>query len=343
MTSNGQLRGALLEEAVAWLLESIGYRILRAGDVGVEAGAAGINVRGRGALHQIDTLAGFDATPAFMFPLRLLLEAKCYEKKVGLPIVRNSVGVVKDISENYFTLPGRSHNREIQIQRFNYHAAIFASNGYTRPAQEYAVAHQVFLIDYKGIRPIVPLIDALRNLSLTKIQLDDIESLGSIRRRFAAAIRGEAPDPECEADEYVPYAALSGHVSAIRGSYFGMLQGRWPVHLLSRHPLPPELFRDTDVVQCRVWGRISETWSFAPVDVPEGDPRFFRLDFRLPVVVGELIAEANGSPMRIADLKENLFSYLVLAGRIGGIQRIVRLVLDQNWIDDYRSRFHAGF
>jgi hypothetical protein len=78
------------------------------------------------------------------------------------------------------------------------------------------------------------------------------------------------------------------------------------------------------------------------VDVPEGDPRFFRLDFRLPVVVGELIAEANGSPMRIADLKENLFSYLVLAGRIGGIQRIVRLVLDQNWIDDYRSRFHAG-
>jgi hypothetical protein len=34
MASNGQLRGALLEEAVAWLLESIGYRILGAGDVG---------------------------------------------------------------------------------------------------------------------------------------------------------------------------------------------------------------------------------------------------------------------------------------------------------------------
>jgi hypothetical protein len=58
--------------------------------------------------------------------------------------------------------------------------------------------------------------------------------------------------------------------------------------------------------------------------------------------VGELIAEASGSPMRIADLKEDLFSYLILAGRIGGIQRIVRLVLDRAWIDEYRRRFNAA-
>ena len=103
MASIGQLRGALLEEAVSHLLETVGYRLLDEGDEGVSMGSAGLNVRGRGSQHQIDCIAGFDATPAFMYPLRLVVEAKCLNKKVGLSVVRNSVGVIKDISENYFT------------------------------------------------------------------------------------------------------------------------------------------------------------------------------------------------------------------------------------------------
>ena len=40
-----------------------------------------------------------------MYPLRLLVEAKCYQKKsqVEIGIVRNSVGVFKDIDENFFS------------------------------------------------------------------------------------------------------------------------------------------------------------------------------------------------------------------------------------------------
>src|SRR6478609_3069628 len=99
------VRGALLEEFVLYLLEKVGYRVVKAGEHGTYKGATGLEVQGRGERHQIDALAAYDHSPAFMYPLRLLVEAKCYRGRypVQIGVVRNAVGVHKDISENYFT------------------------------------------------------------------------------------------------------------------------------------------------------------------------------------------------------------------------------------------------
>lgn len=165
MASIHQIRGAILEEAVAYLLRKVGYRLGSANDSGTRDGHSGLEVQGRGCWHQIDSLACFDATPAFMYPLRLILEAKCYRnRKIGIEVVRNSVGVLKDISENYFTHKSIYGNDEIQIQRYNYNSAIFSTSGYTSVAQKYAIAHQVFLIDYRGIHAICSLIDSIMDI-----------------------------------------------------------------------------------------------------------------------------------------------------------------------------------
>lgn len=185
------VRGVLLEELVLYLLSLVGYRIVSPGEEGTKLGHSGLEVRGRGAWHQIDALAAFDRTPAFMYPLRLMVEAKCYARgnRVGIEVARNAVGVLKDISENYFTYPSPSGGgSEIQVPRFNYHSAIFSTSGYSSGTQRYAIAHQVFLIQYQRIHLLQPIIDALLDLDQHYLRKT---TLRSSERQVSAKLRSE--------------------------------------------------------------------------------------------------------------------------------------------------------
>lgn len=148
------LRGYLLEEVLAWLLRSSGYRLLTERDDParppwkvLEKRKHGLVVRGRGAWHQADALGEFQYVPPFSLPIRLFAEAKFTRLKVGLPTVRNGHGVVHDLNENVVTtLSGGSGPRRPRV-RYHYSYAIFSTSGFTQDAQEFALAHQISLID----------------------------------------------------------------------------------------------------------------------------------------------------------------------------------------------------
>jgi hypothetical protein len=148
VTSRNALAGYLLEELIAKLVQNAGYRLLtnqwqdpndlstnRSGD---------LLVKGRGANHQVDVLGEFTVVPPFSQPLRLFVEAKATKPAIGLPIIRNAVGTITDVNEawmiNYSTNRVRRH----------YRYALFSTGGFTLPAQEYALAHQISLIDLSG-------------------------------------------------------------------------------------------------------------------------------------------------------------------------------------------------
>lgn len=79
MATQAQLRGWLLEEALAWLLWNSGYRLLiHESQDPAELKSYGdeLRVRSRGAEHQVDVLGEFAFTPPFSLPIRLFLEAK---------------------------------------------------------------------------------------------------------------------------------------------------------------------------------------------------------------------------------------------------------------------------
>ena len=100
MPKAAQIRGMLLEEVLLFLLKISGYRTIETiepNDSTLGLSAAGLEVKGRGANHQIDAIADFEITPPFTYPLRLLVEAKCYKNNgtVGIEIVRNALGVLK--------------------------------------------------------------------------------------------------------------------------------------------------------------------------------------------------------------------------------------------------------
>lgn len=162
------LRGYLLEEVLAWLLRSSGYRLLTERDDParppwkvLEKRKHGLVVRGRGAWHQADTLGEFQYVPPFSLPIRLFAEAKFIRPKVGLPTVRNGHGVVHDINENVVTTLSNGSGPHRPRVRYHYSYAIFSTSGFTQDAQEFALAHQISLIDL-SLPDFQPLRDLVR-------------------------------------------------------------------------------------------------------------------------------------------------------------------------------------
>lgn len=348
MATITQIRGALLEEAVLFLLNKIGYDTIdlkgvpRRDNEQMRSGHSGLEVRGRGTWHQIDAFAIWRHSPAFMYPLKLIVEAKCYNARrpVGVEVPRNVIGVLKDISENYFTL--RRRQSRFHAPRYNYAAAIFSTSGFTSGAIEYALAHQVFLIQYENVPAIQPLIDAIQSF--------DEDCLVTTGREAISAARGvlRAWLNDLELDQEHQYALsqrgiqlLRGSVAVacrnIRGSYFGMLQGRWPLHLLMDKPLPSAAF-EQDSISCKVLGNQRGEWRFVPMYARPEDEEWFELEFSLPPLVAELVEQNWSDPIAVAAAKQRHFSYIDLSGVIGGIRRNIRLELDRDWLRRYLGR-----
>lgn len=152
-----------------------------------------------------------------------------------------------------------------------------------------------------------------------------------------AAEIGYPPPEITERGQELLRGPIAEACRAIRGSYFGMLQGQWPLHLLRRLPLSPEAFA-TDVVSCRVHGNQMGEWKFVPIQAEPGQPAWFELEFSLPTFIAELVQDNWRDPVAVADLKQQHFSFIDLTGVIGGIRRSVRLQLDRDWIKDYIRR-----
>ncbi len=347
------IRGILLEELVLHLLELVGYRIVLPGEEGTRSGRSGLEVQGRSEWYLIDALAALDRTPAFMYPLRLIVEAKCYDasRPVQITVPRNSVGVLKDISENFFTYSANSvRQSDVQVPRFNYHSSIFSTSGYTAGAQRYALAHQIFLIQYKRVAALQPVIAGLMALRAPHI-LRTV--FGSRDKKFSASVRhvmrellGRQNSELPSWDNDVFTSSGMAHViheiieplSKIRGSCFGMLQGKWPMHLVSRSPLPTAAFAASDEILCRVYGYESDRWSFSPSQFKEGDPEWFRLEFDIPEEILGFVQSARGDPRALATMKGEQMSLLTVAGRIGELFRQVQLRLDREWLALYLER-----
>lgn len=148
-----QAKGYLLEIVLAKLLKVNGYDLVTSTDNEdnedneiVNLPRNGLNIKGRGAYHQFDSLGTFRITPPFTHPIRLFLEAKFYtSNKVGIDRVRMGIGILQDVNTNYSTV--KMTNEKLKLPKYNYNYAIFSTSGFTGDAQKLALAHKIKLID----------------------------------------------------------------------------------------------------------------------------------------------------------------------------------------------------
>lgn len=162
------LRGLVLEETLARLLLDSGYSLLvepgQDRDA-LKAGRHGLLVRGRGADHQADALGELLAPTPFGLPVRLFVEAKYRDRPTGLADVRNAHGVIDDVNQHY-----ARRGRRSPLRRHDYRYSLFSTSGFTRNAQEYALAQQLSLVDLSG-----PAFHGLRTLvHRTAVTLHDL-------------------------------------------------------------------------------------------------------------------------------------------------------------------------
>lgn len=147
--SKEALRGYLLEEAIAYLIRGTGYTLLvdKSQDpIELDNTNHGLVVKGRGANHQADVLGELSWIPAFTFPIRLFVEAKYRKGKTGIGPVRNSVGILDDINQNYF----KTNSTGLFSKRYSYNYALFSTSGFTKDAVCMAIAHKISLIDLRS-------------------------------------------------------------------------------------------------------------------------------------------------------------------------------------------------
>lgn len=145
-----QARGYVFEKIIQELLSQSGYY-----DVKSE------KIQGRGADHQIDAYGVFSYPVPYIYPIRIISEVKCYKREtIGLPQIRDFVGVMKDISECYFMVNGEGN----QENRYNDIGCYFSYTDFTRDAQEYAWAQNIFLVSFYKNRYILNIVREIDSL-----------------------------------------------------------------------------------------------------------------------------------------------------------------------------------
>lgn len=266
----------------------------------------GLNVRGRGGYHQVDSLGEFKFTLSLMNPMRLFVEAKYYSenKKVGIDKVRMGIGILQDVNTNYVTL--EMSNEELSFIKYDYHYSIFSKFGFTEDAQRLALAHNISLMDlscsrFEGVlRLISDIVDELFG-SETDILGDDFKKFKNQFRRFInreGRVRG-FERTELMNDLLLNIKKQSIYIASIRSSQKIFL-----------YPDDDRAFQESlrnnpNQYVTITWNNVDGDWFIKPVD------ESYTLVFRLPSLFKNQVID-------MMSLKENKFRVISFIAYLDG-------------------------
>ena len=323
-----QAKGYLLEIVLAKLLEVNGYDLVTSTDNDiVNLPRNGLNIKGRGAYHQFDSLGTFRITPPFTHPIRLFLEAKFYtSNKIGIDRVRMGIGILQDVNTNYSTVT--MTDEELKLPKYNYNYAIFSTSGFTGDAQRLALAHKIRLIDlssgyYQWIRDFINQIVDEWFFSYS-ISGDDISSddFNNFKEKFSSRINNLSYDQlyrwldfdnlQSVADEFVLAVQNVGSI------YIASTKSSQIIALI---PDDDKEFRDSLLKNPHQ--EVTITWNENENDVwiirPTGNYDQYRLTFQLPSIIREYIFKNSVNQYKSAyDEKRRSFGMLSFIAYLDG-------------------------
>lgn len=186
-------KGFILEEVLSKLLENSGYSLIDK-NVLIDnkhpefiSRGNGLNIKGRGGIHQADVLGQFPFSFPFNYPIRLFIEAKYRTKKTGIDVVRSAIGILTDLNSNYQTID--LNNEHLLVQRFNYNYAIFSTSGFSENAIKLAIAYKITLIDlggseYESLLNVINEVASELHYYIDKEEIELVEIRHQIRARL---------------------------------------------------------------------------------------------------------------------------------------------------------------
>ena len=261
-TKRGQLKGYIFEVVIRHLLYLNNFEIIAENvDNRVKAdNNHSILIKGRGTWHQIDVPCIYKKSVPFTYDLRLLAEVKFHQKEIQKEKVREFLGVMKDISENYFIEGDYSIENQ---KRYTDIGVFFAANGFQHEAEKLAFVHAIKTISYKSN----PLIEDIKNkiIDLEKHYLRAENCISSGNRiKFMDDLLKLLQNPMNNynlihfIEEYgiengvEPLNDLIRYSNNIRASFFGTTSTNYFLHFISESEFPSRLFERVDERMCLI-------------------------------------------------------------------------------------------
>lgn len=342
------LRGYLLEETLAYLIRTTGYKLLvdqSQDSLELVNRGNGLRVKGRGGEHQVDVLGELQWIPAFTFPLRLFVEAKYRNGKTGIDAVRNAVAVLLDVNEKYAgtieTEYGQTlmQTQSILPKYYRYVYALFSASGFSKDAIKMALAHQISLIDLRGNE-----FNALRTV-IGDVADACVERRVEYRGRFVKRIREmirneletwpyEVPITDENINEIYPLRQIIQPLidSAREYGELFVAMTKGPFMLVMKADNPN---RFTNYVWQHPRHKVTITWSKYLNDSltwlikPVQDQQAYTLSFSIPEILGEWIfGESERARKNALHVKKEYFSEITIYRQIGGVDYLYRLEYD---------------
>jgi len=291
-------RGVILEEVVLYILSRNGYLpiIDAIGDESLIFDKGALRVKGRGSEHQIDAIADSCYSPPFCHQQRLLIEAKFLRQKVGLDVIRNATGVIKDVGE--FWVPV---NRAKNSKRYHYMYGVFSKSEFSKPAQQYAFAHDIYLLPLGRntfFKPIIDTIDRFGTLEQHEEDQREVPKPKLVRRYLRHELLGSFGSSVDENIDSSLLRQLGRIIEAVKtqgSGYMTTFGGSFPVFLMAEKNINE--MNLSDVTDVKIYFDVSG-WYINSLD----ENKLFSFD--LPEELFNLYAESgNLSKQKAMELK----------------------------------------
>jgi len=335
----GMLRGYMFEVVLLRFLAENGFHIIAEFEKNrtKKTRARFIELRGRGSWHQIDCPCDSTHTIPFIYPIRLLGEVKFHQQPIDKRHIREFIGVVKDIQENYFV----AGNSRKPLQRVTEIGVYFSASGFDREAERLAFAHNIKTLSYDNLPVLVDIKHLIERLEANHLRASTCVAEGKLGRFLEDFERALEPDPLPTAlflrrvkarEEFIELIGqLRDLLRGVRASFIGNTSAGAFLHFIGEHPFPEELFERTDTGSCRVHYVMHED-GYAFHLTFTGDTKRPRRRFFFVPPLG-LAEAAFLAPREVPGLKRQLFRTVSVSRHIDGLSRNLTLALDTDWLN----------
>lgn len=342
----GKLKGYLLELVLAKLLKQNNFvpvDPMRERKVRVRENRKGfIEFKGRGCWHQIDLPFDYKRNIPFIYPIRLLGEAKYHEKSINKTYIREYIGVLKDIKENYVVANG-AKLKNLTRRRMEV-GAIFSASGFQKEAEKLAYAHGIKTISYKNNPIFKKICEDIKDLEENHLSVKSIQkgNWHSFREDTITCLDSSnvdiyeenGEDTFFDGDYKESLRKLCKTVNKVKTSFIAMTATGFMLHFLGEEEFPEELFYRTDIGYCRVFYEeyiLPKERSFW-IEFT-ADSRRRRFYFTPPESLDRAAILGRNN---VLNEKENVFKGLNVSKELDGITRNLVIEMDRDWFDGLR-------
>lgn len=287
-------------------------------------------VQGIGQPHNADVLLTPPIQTPFYYPTRLLVECKCYDEPIGLPQIRNALGLRDDINNFEIVtediLRKRQCTRSVgprfyDMKRYVYQVAVASVDGFKSTAFPFAKAHRIPLISFGSSGLFAEIRNAISDLDdFAKENNDFAHQISSVINHSMLHIDERALENRLDCGEW--YAYIHEIEQIEQSTTIGLLEDGTILFLLQADEEERELYTNhihNDGCTIHWSGEQDGSWVLR-----DRENVYY---FELPTEIYDNWERSAGKQRRDAlRLKRDYFSKIVIFGKANGNEENISIL-----------------